>query len=217
MGSVLVTGVATVVSASSLPPQVVPATPTLDFSPIPVSLTFEEGVTTGLLNISLPDNSLTSPLKVFQFSLTSVVATSPLSSSLLASPRLSTINITTSVTIVDDEGGAGQFQLTPTALTIAEGSTMTFSVLRSGGASGRVSLLVQTVESGTAISGEDYQPFSEELVFDNGVSQLLMSVSIVDDAVPEGPEDFSVSLSAPSGAALVDTSAVSGAYYRNIC
>lgn len=208
MGSITVTGVASAVSASTLPAQVIPATPTTDFSSVPVSITLEEGVTTGLFNLTLSDNAIISALKVFQFSLTSVSANSPLLSS-AAAPRLSSVNTSTSVTIIDDEGGAGQFQLSPTTATLAEGAAFTFTVIRSGGTSGSVSALVQTVESGSATSGVDYQAFSQQLLFTSGVSQLLMTVNVVDDNIPEGPEDFSVTLSVPGGDALVNPNAVS--------
>lgn len=207
MGSIIVTGVASAVSASSLPAQVIPATPTTDFSSIPFSITLEEGMTTGYFNFTLFDNTLITALKIFQFSLTSVTASSP-EPSVSGSPRLSSVNTTTSITIIDDEGGAGQFQLSPITATLTEGSTFNFNVLRLGEARGSVSVLVQTQESGSATSGEDYQPFSQELLFTSGVSQLLMTVNIVDDDDQEGSEDFSITLSAPGGEALVDPNTV---------
>ena len=204
----IVTGVASPIPASSLPSQVISATPVIDFTSTPISLTFEEGMTTGYFNITLIDNSLTSPLKVFVFSLTSVVPTSN-SETMLQSPRLSSVNTTARITIIDDEGGAGQFQLNPTTATVAEGSTLTFSILRLGGTSGSISVLLQTLDSGLATSGADFQPISQLLTFEDGISQLLQSVDIIDDSVPEGPEDFMVTLSVPSGDTLVDSNAVS--------
>lgn len=204
------TGVASAVSASTLPAQVIPATPTTDFSTAPISLTMEEGITISYFNLSLSDNTRTSAFKVFQFSLTSVIFPSLPDAT---SPHLSSVNTTTSVTIVDDEGGAGQFRLQPTTATLVEGSTFTFNVVRSGEASGSVSVLVQTQESGTATSGDDFQAFSQELFFSSGTSQLLMSVNIVDDEEAEGPEDFSITLSAPGSNAIVDPNAVSPCYF----
>lgn len=206
MGSVVVTGVASPVAAGDLSPQEVPATPITDFSSIPVSVTFQDGVTTGLFNLSLPDNTLTSSLKVFRFTLTAVAPSFP---SFQLPPRLSTVNTTATITIVDDEGGAGQFQLSPTIITIAEGSSQTFRVVRSGDTRGRVAVVVQTAQSGLATSGVDYEPFNEELIFQSGETQQVMSVTILQDDVPEGPEDFSITLSAPSSAALINTNAVS--------
>lgn len=209
MGSVTIQGVASALPSSGLPSGVVPAEPTSDFSSSSVSLVMGEGITTGLLNITLPENSVTDSLKVFQFSLTSVQANSPISASTL-SPRLSADNTTATISILDDEGGTGIFQLNPTSVTVSEGSTVTFSVIRSGGASGRVSIIVQTLQSGLATSGEDFESISRELTFENGVSQLLISVNIFNDDTPEPAEDFSISLSSPSNQmVLIEPSAVS--------
>ena len=209
LGSIMVTGVASSVSESNLPSQVLPATPVVDFPSTPVSLTLGEGITTGFFSIRLPDNNLQSSLRAFQFSLNSVVASSP-SASAVGSPRLSSVNTTAIVTIIDDEGGAGLFQLNPTSASTTEGSTLNFNIVRSRGTSGRTSVVLRTVQSGLATDGVDYQSLNQELTFENGVSQLLMSVNIMDDALPEGAEDFSIVLSAPTGGmALIDTNAVS--------
>lgn len=202
MGSVVVTGMASPVPISDLSSRQ-PAIPMTDFSPIPVSVAFQDGVTTGLLNLSLPDNTLPGPLLVFQFSLTAVAPSSG------PSPRLSSVNTTATITIVDDEGGAGQFQLSPLTVTIAEGSLQAFRIVRTGDSRGRVSVLVQTMQTGLATSGVDYEPFSQELIFESGETQLLMSVTTLQDDVPEGLEDFSIALSAPASPQLVDTNAVS--------
>lgn len=208
MGSVVVTGVASPVPSSDLSSRQ-PAIPTTDFPTVPVSVTFQEGgVTTGLLNLSLPDNTLTGPLKVFQFSLTAIAPSSQ------PSPRLSSVNTTATITIVDDEGGAGQFQLSPLTLTIAEGSSQTFSVMRSGESRGSVSVVVQTMQTGLATSGVDYEPFNQELIFESGETQLLVSVTTLQDDVPEGLEDFSITLSAPASPAVIDANAVNESSLR---
>ena len=209
MGSVVVTGVASSVVAGDLPANVVPATPMTDFSSVPISLTLSEGMTTAFFNIYLSDISLQSSLKVFQFSLTSV-RPSANTASMFQSPRLSSVNTTATVTIIDDETGAGQFQICPTTSTTAEGSTLTFTLVRSGGTSGHVSVLLQTLDSGLATSEADYQPINVEFVFESGISQLQMSINIIDDVIPETAEDFSIILSTPSGGvALIDPNAVS--------
>lgn len=128
-------------------------------------------------------------------------------------PRLSAGNTTATVVIIDDENGAGVFQLSPVAATTEEGSILTFSVLRTGGTSGSASLLVQTVDSGLATSGSDYLPINQEVLFENGVSRVPISTSIVDDDIPESAEGFSIILSAPNGVALVDSNAVSEQQY----
>lgn len=204
MGRVVVYGVASALLSSRVPSGVVSAVPTSDFSSASLSLVLEEGLTTGFFNITLPDNDIVNSLKVFQFSLISVQKTSPTSptSPIAETPRLSTDNTTARVSIVDDDGGAGLFQLNPTSATASEGSAVTFSVIRSGATNGRVSIVLQTLESGLATSGADFEELRRELTFENGVSQIFISVDIFDDDTPEPAEDFSISLT-PSSSQVV--------------
>ena len=213
MGSVIVYGLASALFSSSLPSGVVSAVSTSDFSSTSLSLVLHEGVTTGFFNITLSDNNIVNLLKVFQFRLISVQKSSPTSTS-TQSPRLSADNTTAIVSIVDDEGGAGLFQLNPISATASEGSSVSFSVIRSRGTNGQVSIMLQTLESGLAISGADFEQLSAELIFENGVSQILMSVDIFDDDTPEPAEDFSIYLSPPSSqVVLIDPNSVSPMQY----
>ncbi len=101
------------------------------------------------------------------------------------------------------------FQLSPTSANTMEGATLTFNVERSRGTNNRVSVRVRTVVSGSASSGADFSALDEELIFENGVSSIPMSISILDDTVPEPTEDFSIMLSASQGGlALVNPDAV---------
>ena len=200
MGSITVSGVASV--SSDIPTNHVAATEVIDFPLTPHSVTMGDGQTIGYINISLPDNSLTSPLKVFTFQLTAVDRTTPTQS--FSSPRLSSINLIGQVTIVDDEGGAGVFRVSPTAANTQEGNSLEFTVLRDGGTSGQVSVRVQTQEVGVA-TGLDYSAIDEVLVFADGDTERRMTVSILNDKIPEPEEGFRVQLSVPvGGVALVD-------------
>ena len=93
------------------------------------------------------------------FQLLSFKITKPAGSS--TSPRLSSTGATAILTIIDDEGGAGLFRLSPTQDTVEESSQrISFSVLREGGSQGRVSVLVNTVEGNTETTGRISQNFS---------------------------------------------------------
>jgi hypothetical protein len=67
---------------------------------------------------------------------------------------------------------------------------------------GPVSVRYHTVD-GTARENEDYVPTSDTLVFESP-TQLTQTVpvTIIDDGVPEEPEEFCLILDAPSGAVL---------------
>ncbi|MEZ4637105.1 MAG: Calx-beta domain-containing protein [Caldilineaceae bacterium] len=64
--------------------------------------------------------------------------------------------------------------------------------------------VVYSTTNGTAIAGEDYQGVTNTLSIPAGQSQITFTVSLLDDAVAESTETFSVLLSNPSGATLAD-------------
>ncbi|MCB0116175.1 MAG: DUF11 domain-containing protein, partial [Caldilineaceae bacterium] len=64
--------------------------------------------------------------------------------------------------------------------------------------------VVYSTTNGTAIAGEDYQVVTNTLSIPAGQSQITFTVPLLDDAVAESTETFSVLLSNPSGATLAD-------------
>ena len=61
---------------------------------------------------------------------------------------------------------------------------------------------------GSATAGEDYTAASGTLVFAPGETSKTVAVPVLDDAIDEGEETFTLALSDPSGAALADAEAV---------
>lgn len=57
-----------------------------------------------------------------------------------SSPRLSTVNVESITTIIDDEAGAGEFGFSTTNVTVDEGSTFVAVITRIGANVGSVSL-----------------------------------------------------------------------------
>lgn len=206
-GVIQITGVASAAPANAIPTNQIAAQPGIDFSAA-TGLTLGDGVTTGYFNISLSDNAFVSPPKVFSFTLNSVTRANEAGT--FTSPRLSTLNVTALVTILDDEFGAGQFQISPLTASVDEGSVFSFTVRRSQGSTGGVSVRVSTVQSGSAVEGVDYQPVDQELSFRDGETERSVGLTIIEDNTPEIEEDLSLTLSNPSGGvALVDPQAVS--------
>ncbi|WP_435686576.1 Calx-beta domain-containing protein, partial [Sedimenticola selenatireducens] len=70
------------------------------------------------------------------------------------------------------------------------------------GSSGAVSVDYATSD-GTAIAGQDYQATSGTLDFADGETSQSFSVVVLDDALYEGDESFSISLSNPQGGATL--------------
>ena len=58
---------------------------------------------------------------------------------------------------------------------------------------------------GSATAGSDYTATSDTLDFDDGQTSLTITVPIIDDAVDENDEDFTVTLSNPTGGATIGT------------
>lgn len=100
-------------------------------------------------------------------------------------------------TIYDNEGSPA---LIVTDASTAEGDgTMGFSVLLTSG-SGSVVTVDYATTSGSALGGDDYTATSGSLTFTSGQTSKSVSVPIVQDALSEDTETFTVDLSNASGA-----------------
>ena len=111
-----------------------------------------------------------------------------------------------------DEGAAfaGRIGLTSTvALTHETTPTVTYTVRRTGGKTGAVSVDYATA-GGTAQPGSDFQSASDTLTWSDGdASDRTITVNIVDDGLAEDiRENFTLTLSAPTGGAQLAASLV---------
>ena len=88
---------------------------------------------------------------------------------------------------------------------VPEGGTATFTVTLNAPSGQTVTVQYET-RNGTATAGSDYTAKSGELVFEPGDTEKTVSVTVLDDTVPEDPEEFTVELSSPSAARLKDHS-----------
>jgi Calx-beta domain len=79
---------------------------------------------------------------------------------------------------------------------------LTVTVLRKGGTAGNLSIDYATTD-GTATAGQDYSSASGTLTFSSGETSKSFQIPIVDDAVTEPDETFTIELrNAPSLGAL---------------
>ena len=93
-------------------------------------------------------------------------------------------------------------QFDPATYTVPENAgSVTVTVTRSGDATQMATVNYATA-NGTAIAGQDYDAVSNKLIFGPGVTSQTITIPITNDATTEGPENFTVSLSSPSGASL---------------
>jgi hypothetical protein len=97
----------------------------------------------------------------------------------------------------------GTLDIAPLTLAVGEGgSTATLTVTRSGGSFGAASVAYATV-AGTATAGSDFVATSGTLNWvDGDATPRTIVVTILNDAVAEGSEQFAVTLSNATGATL---------------
>ena len=81
-------------------------------------------------------------------------------------------------------------------------SQVTLTVCRTGGVVGAVSVDYETVD-GTAVAGSDYVATAGTLTLSNGVTNISWSVTLLNDAVAEDLETFTVRLYNPGGGAVL--------------
>ncbi len=101
----------------------------------------------------------------------------------------------------------------PPALSVADAAanesegSIAFAVTLDRAAPGPVTVEWATAD-GSATAGEDYTGASGTLRFDAGETSKTLAVALLDDAVDDGGETFTVSLSNASGAVIADGEAV---------
>ncbi|NZD46981.1 Calx-beta domain-containing protein, partial [Sphaerotilus sulfidivorans] len=86
-------------------------------------------------------------------------------------------------------------------------NTVTFTVTLSNASNLPVTVAYATA-NGTALAGSDYVAQNGTLTFAPGQTTATITITILDDAVYEGPESFSVELSSPTNAVILDGSGI---------
>ena len=156
------------------------------------TLTFADGETSKTVVITILDDDIDEPNEDFTVGLSNVVG--------------ATLgNDSATVTIIDDDN-PGVLSIASTASVNENDGTVEVTVTRSGGSDGEVSVTFNTADD-TAIAGSDYTAQSgQTLTFADGVTSQTISIPILDDMVQESDEDFTISLSSPTGGATLGNS-----------
>lgn len=111
--------------------------------------------------------------------------------------------------ILNDDGvaGAGALQWAQASYSVDESAgTLTLTVLRSGGSAGAVSIAYAT-SNGSAQTPDDYTAVSGTLSFADGQSSRTLAITLDNDALDEADENFTVTLSNPTGGATLGSPA----------
>jgi hypothetical protein len=92
-------------------------------------------------------------------------------------------------------GALGTVQLQAMPPSVSEGAgSVDIVVTRSDGSTGAVSVAVAT-EAGTATAGQDFAALSTTVQFADGdAADKIVSIPLVNDGIPEGPETFKVNM-----------------------
>lgn len=100
--------------------------------------------------------------------------------------------------------GPGIIQLTASSYSVGEaGGTVTITATRVAGSAGAIGVSYAT-SNGTAVSGSDYTSASGTLSWGDGVTtNQTFNVTITNDGDVEGNQDFTVTLSSPTGGATL--------------
>lgn len=166
-----------------------------DYTATSGTLTFNPGETQKTITVAISDDALVEGNETFAVNLTG-----PSAGAALGSPSTST------VTIVDNDGGSSTVQFNPIAYSGTEtpgNSTVTLTITanRLGDPSATITVRYATSD-GSATAGSDYAATSGSVTFGPGETQKTVTVTILDDALVENPENFFVNLSNPTGASL---------------
>ena len=174
-----------------------------DFTPVASVLTFADGQTSQTVTVDITNDTVVEADEIFRVRLGA-----PTGGALLGTAS------ETVVTIVDNDSVApvpGNFTISPPTLNVGEqAGTATFTVNRTGGSDGAVTVNFATA-NGTATAGSDYTAASGTLNFAAGETSKTITVNITNDTTDEPNETFTVTLSAPTGGASLGTAITSTA------
>lgn len=167
------------------------ALPGQDYTSQSGVVTFAPGESVHTFNVAVTDDTLIEPSETF------AVVLSNLSGS-------AALNIdSTTVTIVDNDFRAGSLTFSATGYSVAEsGGTLTVTVLRTNGTTGVLSVDYAIVD-GTAQGGNDYVAQAGSLSFAEGQTNQTIIITILDDVLVEGDENFSVRLFNPGSGTTI--------------
>ncbi|XP_061116243.1 adhesion G-protein coupled receptor V1 [Conger conger] len=143
-------------------------------------VTMRDRQSAATIRLKVLDDDVPEERRVYQLLLTEVSAGADIS------PSARQAN----VTMAASDFPYGLFSFAQAYLRVSEEErTVNVTVQRSMGLLGSVWLFYETV-SGVAVGGSDFTHTAGRLLFGPGVAARSVSVEILDDSLPEGPEEF---------------------------
>ncbi len=170
------------------------ATAGSDYTAVATTVSFADGEVSQVVDIPILDDTVYEGDETFDITLSN-----PTGGAVLGTP------VTATATILEDDPGPGALQLDAATYSVAEnGGNLSVTVNRTGGAGGAVTVDLATSD-GTATAGSDYTAVATTVSFADGEVSQVVDVPIVDDAAYEGDETFDITLSNPTGGAVLGT------------
>ncbi len=164
-----------------------------DYQPLAESFYLEPGETSKSLAIEINPDYRVEPDETF-----SVGLSNPSNAGLA--------NNQATVTITDDDAG-GTIQFSDASLSVSENvGSVRITISRANGTASDVGFKVKTV-AGTATEFEDYAPISGTLFFGANETSKIVSIPIINDALNENTETFSIVLENATGGATLGAQA----------
>ena len=162
-----------------------------DYLPVSITLVFQPGVTSQVVNIPILEDSFVEGNE----SITLVL------SNLAGPATLGTSSATLS--IIDNDFNRGNLTFSALEYVVGEAAgTASIMILRTNGTTGAISVDYHTTNT-TAAAGSDYLGASGRLTIGDGQGSGVISITILDDFVIEGNETFRVVLTNPTGGATI--------------
>jgi len=163
-----------------------------DYTAASGTLTFADGVMSQAFSVPVIDDSVYEGDESLLVSLSN-----PGGGASLGAPSSATLTISDN----DPIPSAGTLKFSAATYTIGEaGPALVATVTRTGGSFGTVTVDYSTAD-GSASAGNDYMPTSGTLTFVDGDVSKPVSVPVIDDAIYEGDETFSLNLANATGGA----------------
>ncbi len=161
------------------------ATSNQDYQPISEKVFFNPGEVTKNILVAVNSDYRVEPDETFNINLTAPV-------------NVNLANNQATGTILNDDVG-GVIQFSAPSISVSENNvTAQIIVSRAGGIASDVIVGYSTI-NGTALAGSDYQPVAGNLIFGANETSKTISVPIINDALNEDTETFSLSLENVSG------------------
>ena len=156
------------------------------------TLTFNPGVTSQTVSVTIIQDSIDEPDETFTIGLSNPVNTS--------------ISVATGTMTITDDEGLVNLSIADETTADETASNLTATVTLSGTSSQVVTVNYATSD-GAATAGGDYTSTSGSLTFNPGDLTQTFTIPILSDSVDENNETFTVTLSSPSNAGLSSSTA----------